>query len=298
MIALFVLIISLVSHSALMAKPQLVIYTYGSMASPYGAGPHLKAVFEAQNECEIKWVVADTEMMLINRLHLEGKRTRADIILGVSSLDESLDYNFTPYAKVCLAFIYDEKRLPSPPKSLPEIMDGDLKILLEDPRTSQPGIAFLYWVRALYGERTTEMWKALQPHVLTFTKGWSQAYTLFQQGEGDLVLSYVTSPLYHELKEGKTNFKSCDLAEGNMCFYERAAIVNTSPLAVEFMKFLTSEEGQDILATHGWVLPLEGVPAAWKKAHTFKDQDYALTPLPLIKTPDLIEEWESALRGE
>lgn len=284
--------------SPLLAKPQLVVYTYGSVASPYGAGPHLKAAFESQNECEIRWVVADTEMMLINRLHLEGTRTRADVILGVSSLDDSLPYDFTPYAKVCLAFIYDEKRIKNPPKSLPEIMDGDLKILLQDPRTSQPGLAFLYWIRTLYGERTPEIWKALQPHILTFTKGWSQAYTLFQQGEGDLVLSYVTSPLFHELKEGKTNFKSCDLSEGNMCFYERASIVNTSPLAREFLKFLTSEEGQEILATEGWVLPLEDIPAAWKNAQTFKDQDYAPTQMPLISYQDLISEWESALRGD
>ena len=36
---------------------------------------------------------------------------------------------------------------------------------------------------------------------MTVTKGWSEAYGLFLEGEADMVLSYTTSPAYHLIAE-------------------------------------------------------------------------------------------------
>ena len=51
--------------------------------------------------------------------------------------------------------------------------------MIEDPRTSTPGLGLLLWVRELYGDRAPEAWQKLKPRILTVSKGWSEAYGLF-----------------------------------------------------------------------------------------------------------------------
>ena len=52
---------------------------------------------------------------------------------------------FLPYDYAHFAVVYDTRAMPVPPKSLDELVNGDLsqKIVLEDPRTSTPGLGFL-----------------------------------------------------------------------------------------------------------------------------------------------------------
>lgn len=104
-----------------------------------------------------------------------------------------------PYDYGHFAVIYDTQTMKNPPKSLKELVDGDAsqKIVLEDPRTSTPGLGFPFWMRSVYGDQTPEAWKTLQKRILTVTPGWSEAYGLFTKGEAPMVLSYVTSPAYH-----------------------------------------------------------------------------------------------------
>lgn len=46
----------------------------------------------------------------------------------------------------------------------------------------------------MYGDKAPAAWQQLAKKTVTVTKGWSEAYGLFLKGEGDLVLSYTTSP--------------------------------------------------------------------------------------------------------
>lgn len=73
----------------------------------------------------------------------------------------------------------------------------DQKIVIEDPRTSTPGLGLVLWVKSIYGDKTADAWSKLAPKVLTVTPGWSEAYSLFTKGEAEMVLSYTTSPAYH-----------------------------------------------------------------------------------------------------
>ena len=65
------------------------------------------------------------------------------------------------------------------------------------------------WIKAAYGDESNKIWKGLAPNILTVTKGWSEAYGLFMDGEADLVLSYTTSPAYHMIAENDSSKKEC-----------------------------------------------------------------------------------------
>ena len=78
-------------------------------------------------------------------------------------------------------------------------------MLYQDPRTSSIGRGLLLWMNAVYPEAdVANAWKTLSKHTVTVTKGWTESYGAFLKGEGDLVLSVNTSPIYHILSEQKT----------------------------------------------------------------------------------------------
>ena len=114
------------------------------------------------------------------------------------------DDTFVPYDYGYFAVIYDSEKLASPPKSLRELVEGDpaQKIVIQDPRTSTPGLGLLLWVGSVYGDEAPQAWAKLKNRVLTVTPGWSEAYGLFTKGEAPMVLSYTTSPAYHIVAEG------------------------------------------------------------------------------------------------
>ena len=53
-----------------------------------------------------------------------------------------------PYDWGYFAFVYDTEQLPGPPKSLEALIAApdDLKIIIQDPRTSTPGLGLLLWM--------------------------------------------------------------------------------------------------------------------------------------------------------
>ena len=126
---------------------------------------------------------------------------------------EWTDDTFLPFDWGWFAFVYDETRLAEPaeePADLVEAADGP-KIVIQDPRTSTPGLGLLLWVRDVYGDEAGEAWKKLAPKIVTVTQGWSEAYGLFLEGEADMVLSYTTSPAYHLAVEKETEIQGGDL---------------------------------------------------------------------------------------
>ena len=150
-------------------------------------------------------------------------------------------------------------------------MPENFKIVIQDPRSSTPGLSLLLWVKEIYKEKAGEYWKRLSPHILTITKGWSEAYGLFLKGEADMVLSYTTSPAYHIIDENRTNFKSAHFQEGHYGQIEVAAMLKSSKhkdLAKKFLRFMHSETFADIIPTGNWAYPVvktkQGLPKAFE----------------------------------
>src|SRR5690606_14844520 len=178
---------------------------------------------------------------LLNRVKLEGASTRADIVLGLdtnltadakatglfapSGVDLAAvdvpggwsDDTFVPFDYGYFAVIYDSETIKTPLASLKDLVEGDAsqKIVIQDPRTSTPGLGLLLWVKAVYGDKAPEAWAKLKDRVLTVTPGWSEAYGLFTKGEAPMVLSYTTSPAYHMIAEKTERYQAASFAEGH-----------------------------------------------------------------------------------
>lgn len=276
------------SAAALAEQPTLTVYTYDSFVSEWGPGPAIQKQFEPLCQCKVKWVALEDGAALLSRLKTEGKKTKADVILG---LDTNLtseatatgllaahggdyshlklpiawsDKTFVPYDYGYFAFVYDSQKLPNPPKSLADLAaPGDQpKILLEDPRTSTPGLGLLLWMKSVYGEKSAEAWAKVAPKVLTVSKGWSEAYGLFVKGEAPMVLSYTTSPAYHQINEKTDRYKALNFPEGNYLQIEVAAAVKSSKhadLAKQFLAFLVSPEVQKLIPTTNYMFPVADI---------------------------------------
>ncbi len=288
----------LISNLALAQdKPVLTVYTYDSFASEWGPGPKVEAAFEEECECDLNFVAVDSSTGILSRVQLEGEGSSADVVLGLDNslvveaqntgliaehevdmtkLDLPLPWNnqkFLPFDFGFFAFIYDTSRMTSPPNSFEKLLDaGDnLKIVIQDPRSSTTGLGFLLWVKSLYGEDAPQAWNRLAPKVLTVTKGWSEAYGMFLEGEADMVLSYTTSPAYHMIVEQESRYKAIGFPEGHGIQIEVAAVLKNAPhpeLAQRFMRFIASEPFQTLIPTGNWMYPVifpkQGLPAEFR----------------------------------
>lgn len=270
------------------AKPVLTVYTYDSFAADWGPGPAVKKAFEADCNCELKFVALEDGVSLLNRVRMEGKNSKADVVLGLdnnlveaatqtklfapSNVENATlqvpggwkNSTFVPYDYGYFAFVYDKNKLKNPPKSLKELVESDQKwkVIYEDPRTSTPGLGLLLWMQKVYGDKAPEAWQKLAKKTVTVTKGWSEAYGLFLKGEADLVLSYTTSPAYHIIEEKKDNYAAADFSEGHYLQVEVAGRLTNSKqpeLAEKFIKFIATPGFQNTIATGNWMYPVTNV---------------------------------------
>ena len=154
--------------------------------------------------------------------------------------------------------------------SFPELAESDLKIVIQDPRSSTPGLGLLLWVEAAYRGQAPTIWQGLADNVLTVTKGWSEAYGMFLEGEADMVLSYTTSPAYHQIVEEETRYQAAAFAEGHGMQIEVAGMLKNAPnpdLARQFLAFMLTPDFQSLIPTGNWMYPVvfpeEGLPEAF-----------------------------------
>jgi thiamine transport system substrate-binding protein len=312
--------------SASAAENTLTIYTYDSFASDWGPGPKLEQAFEAKCGCDVNFVALDDGVSILNRLRLEGRNSKADIVLGLDNnlmaeakktgllaehnVDTSKtilpngwnDDTFVPYDYGYFAFVYNKDKLANPPKSMKELVESrdDLKVIYQDPRTSTPGQGLMLWMKSIYGDNTAQAWQQLAGKTVTVTKGWSEAYSMFLNGESDLVLSYTTSPAYHLIAEDDAKFATADFSEGHYMQVEVAAKVSGSKspkLADEFMSFILSDDFQSAMPTGNWMYPVTDValPKGFETLNV-PSKSLSFTADEVAKMRKTwIREWQSAL---
>jgi thiamine transport system substrate-binding protein len=303
--------------------PVLTVYTYDSFTSDWGPGPAIEAAFEAECTCDLRFVAAGDGAALLARLLLEGERTEADIILGLdtnltdaaratglfaphgveAALDLPVAWNdaeFLPFDWGWFAFVGNEGG-PTP-ASFRELADSEASIVIQDPRSSTPGLGLLMWVKAAYGDEAPAMWEALSDNIVTVTPGWSEAYGLFLEGEADLVLSYTTSPAYHLIAEDDASKIALAFDEGHYMQIEVAGRLAGSAnpeLADRFMAFIVSEAFQQAIPETNWmypaVTPEAGLPAGFDTLIQ-PAQSLLLTPEDAAELRDsALAEWRDAL---
>ena len=304
--------------------PVLTVYAGDYFTSEWGPGPMIETGFEEICACDLQFSTGD----LLPRLLLEGERTKADVVIGLTSdvtakaratdlfaphgQDNSAltlpiewtDDTFLPFNYGHTAFIYNETTMPNPPASFDALLDmpDDVKIVIQDPRTSISGLALVLWVQAVYGDEAQMAWEKLAPKILTVTKDWSASYGLFTDGEADMVLSYTTSPAYHMFAEEDFTKKAAIFPEGHYFMVEtvgKIAQTEEPELADAFMDYVMSRDFQSMIPTANWSLPAALPKSEWPEGWAQLDLPqnvlfYSEAEAAAVQA-QAIETWRSAL---
>ena len=305
--------------------PVLTVLTYDSFASDWGPGPAVEAAFEATCACDLRFVPAGDGAALLARLRMEGARSTADVVLG---LDTNLtaaaagtglfaphgvtagfdlpvawdDPLFLPFDWGWFAFVHDKGRVPDPPTGFEALADSDLRIVIQDPRSSTPGLGLVMWVESVFGDRAGEIWDRLADNVLTVTPGWSEAYDLFLKGEADMVLSYTTSPAYHLIAESDDTKAAAAFDEGHYLQVEVAGLLANAPqpdLARAFLAFMASDAFQAVIPETNWmypaITPASGLPAGFETLHRPQRSHLFSAEEAQTRRAQAVETWRQAL---
>ena len=269
-----------ISTSMSWSKPILTVYAPDYFTSEWGPGPSIETAFEEICDCDLKYVAGD----LLPRLLIERDKIKADVVIGLNTdvtlkartLDVFIPHGqdvseltipikwtdriFLPFNWSHTAFIFDNTKVDNPPTSFEELLDlpNDTRIIIQDPRTSISGLAFVLWVKAVFGDNSEKAFFRLAPKVLTVTKGWSESYGMFTEGEADMVLSYTTSPAYHIIAENDKTKSAAIFDEGHYFMAELVGMTKNAKepeLAKKFMNFVLSETFQKMIPTANWSFP-------------------------------------------
>ena len=309
------------------SEKKLTIYTYDSFVSEWGPGPIIENIFEEKYNAEIELIAVDSAATLLNKVILEGKSSKADIVLG---LDMNLFYEadasnifsthnlgdinelinlplnwesnkFVPYNYGYFAFVYNNKNISKPPRSMEELINStDARIVIQDPRTSTPGIGLLTWMKALYGNEAKNEWIKLNKKIVSVTKGWTDAYyNFFMAGEADIVLSYTTSPAAHIMFEENYDISAASFEEGNYISIEFAGILEKSKnkdLANKFLQFMLSEEFQSVIPSTNIMYPVTNIDSLPEAFNNLDIPEYIqIDPKEIdANKEEWINEWLSA----
>ena len=315
--------LALCATSALAETPVLQVMTYDSFVTEWGPGPAIEAAFEATCGCDLQFVGTGDGAALLARLQLEGPRTEADIVLGLDTnltaaaretglfaphgvtaeLDLPIawtDAEFLPFDWGYFAFVGNAGEAQA--TSLRDLADSELKIVIQDPRSSTPGLGLLMWVKTAYPDEAASIWADLTDNIVTVTSGWSEAYGMFLEGEADAVLSYTTSPAYHLIAEEDDSKVAWAFEEGHYMQVEVAGKVagtDQPELADAFLAFMVSDAFQSVIPTTNWmypaVTPTDGLPAGFETLMT-PETSLLLSPEDAAAMRDgALEEWRTAL---
>ena len=322
-----VIIITLIYiFSSSLRAEKLTVYTYDSFVSEWGPGPIVEKLFEDKYEIDLQFIAVDSAATLLNKIILEGENTKADLVLGLdmnlfnaaekselfvshnlkninNKLTLPLNWEsdiFVPYNYGYFAFVYNNKTLKNPPLSMEDLINKtDARIVIQDPRTSTPGLGLLTWMKALYGDSAQNKWSQLNKKIISVTKGWTDAYyNFFMAGEADIVLSYSTSPAAHIMFEENYDISASTFKEGNYISVEFAGILNSSKnkqMANKFLDFMISDDFQKVIPGTNIMYPVTDVemPEAFNKLEIPKLLQ--LDPKDINDNKDAwIDEWLNA----
>jgi len=275
----------------------LTIMTHDS----FNISEEVVKVFEQENGVTLIFVKSGDAGAALNRAILTKKLPQADVFYGVdntflsraieeeifepytSPLLSNVDDQFltgtagvaTPidYGDVCINYDvawFSARNLPVP-ASLDDLLKPDFKDLLvvENPATSSPGLAFMLATIAEYGEPGyLDYWQGLRANGAVVVNDWNTAYyTNFSGSSGrglqPLVVSYASSPAAEVIfaAEPLNAAPTASIIGQNTCFrqVEYAGILKGTRqlgLAQKFIDFMLDIRFQQDLPLQNFVYPV------------------------------------------
>lgn len=347
-IKIFLLFLALATLIALTAcqssakgdQPVLRVMTHDSFA----ISEDLIREFEQENNIKVVFIPSGDTGAALNRAILSKNSPQADLFYGVDNtfLSRALSENiFEPYQSPQIANIFPElvldssyrllpvdfgdvcinydkaffadKTLPLP-VSLLDLTHPDYRGLLvvENPATSSPGLAFLMATIAEFGEDGyLQFWKDLRENDIVVVNDWETAYyTNFSassgQGSQPMVVSYSSSPAAEVIfaEEVLTEAPTASLTGENMCFrqVEFAGILagtKNRDMAEKLIDFFLSVPFQEDIPLQMFVYPansLAKIPSEFEKFAPTAPNPAGLEIETIASRRDQwIEDWTSAV---
>jgi thiamine transport system substrate-binding protein len=283
------------------AGGDVVLVTHDSFAIP----KDVEAAFEQQTGYRLRILQGGDAGEMLNRALLTKGNPQGDVIFGVDNnlLSRAVGAGLLePYVAKALATVPAAYRLDGTheltpidhgdvclnvdkrwfashgvpqPRTLADLTKPVYRKLLvvENPATSTPGLAFMLATIARYGEKGwQEYWKKLRANGVLVVDGWEEAYTAQFSGAGGskgkrpIVVSYATSPPA-EVIYGKPRPKTAPTAVvTSSCFrqIEFAGVLRGAKNAAgarAFVDFMLSRRFQASMPESMFVLPVRpGTP--------------------------------------
>jgi thiamine transport system substrate-binding protein len=335
-LVLTILLISLppgfAPSSALAAQPLLTLVAYDSFLAKGGLGPAIFPLFESRCHCKLRTISVGSAGQLVGRLELAAKRHKplAQVVIGLDaqsffnavakkfvepwggwqprdfyqlSGDARIGNDFLPIDYGILAFIADKKQMKERklvlPRHMSDLADPKWKrnFILEDPRTSAPGLDFMLFAQ------TQNQEDAIRGQWLTLAPGWDSAYGLFLKGEAPMVWSYVTSQAYQEMHGDSEGRYVAVVFDDEMPFQVEGAILvrdsfrspEERKLATDFLEFLVSPEVQKLIPEKNWMFPArDGTPLPAAYSHLPRPRRLLRLPDDPVQVDSRLKSWERA----
>jgi thiamine transport system substrate-binding protein len=272
----------------------LTLMTHDSFA----VSEPIKTAFEKENNVTLKIIKAGDAGAALNQAILSKDTPMADVFYGVDNtflsraleagifetysspglsaisdtlkLDPSLSALPVDYGDVCLNYdiAWFKSHQLQPPAGLDDLLKPEYKSLLvmENPATSSPGLAFLLASIGHFGpDKVWDFWRSLRENDAMIVDGWEQAYNeqfTRYDGKRPLVVSYASSPPVEVLyaKEKLTEAPTASVIGSGACFrqIEFVGILKGSKqpeLARKLVDFMLGRQFQEDMPLQMFVFP-------------------------------------------
>ena len=277
--------------------PQTItIMTHDSFA----IGEDVIKAFEADNNAKVSFIQSGDAGSMLNQAILTKDAPIADVLFGVDNtfLSRALEADIfeayqspalsdiaaefklytsnralpVDYGDVCINYdkTYFAENNLAVPQSFEDLAEPEYKGLLvvENPATSSPGLAFLLATRAHFGDDYLDYWQSLKANGTVVVDGWETAYyTNFSASSGkgpqSMVVSYASSPAAEVFfaSPAPSESPTASIVASGMCFrqIEFVGILKNgqnSSLAQKFVDFMLSQKLQEDMPLNMFVYPV------------------------------------------
>jgi thiamine transport system substrate-binding protein len=274
----------------------LTVMTHDSFA----ISEDIVTAFEQANNADVVFLASGDAGTMLNKSILAKDAPLADVMFGVDNtflsraleadifaayqspvlsdvpaefvLDSSFRALPVDYGDVCINYDkkYFEKNNLAVPASFEDLAKPEYNGLLvvQNPATSSPGLAFMLATRAYFGEGYLDYWQSLKVNGLVMVDSWETAYyTNFSassgQGPQPMVVSYASSPAAEVFfaTEPPADAPTASIVASGMCFrqIEFVGILKNGQnrnLAEKFVDFMLGKQFQEDMPLNMFVYPV------------------------------------------
>ena len=300
--------------------------------------------FEKSNNVKLNFIKSGDAGSILNQAILTKSAPIADVLYGVDNtflsraleagiyesytspqladipdafkLDKDLRALPVDYGDVCIN--YDKAYFASHNLPIPQTLDDLLKpeykglLVMENPATSSPGLAFLIATIANYGlDGYISYWQKMKANGVIVVNNWETAYyTNFSGSTGKglqpMVVSYGTSPAA-EVVFAETPLKEAPTASvtgPNTCFRQIEFVgilkgTKQRALAEKFIDFMLSVKFQEDMPLNMFVFPANSkakIPDAFHQFVQIPEKPASLAPEVISTNRDAwIEQWRKTV---